>query len=229
MVHAVKPDPQNRFYGKMKELIKMTKDDLKKLVIAEIDRNQDRLIELGKSIWQEAESGYEEFKTAAKVENIFRELNLPYQNKLARTGVRADFDTGKEGPTVAILGELDALVMPEHPEANPETGAAHACGHNMQIANLCGAALGLCSETVRKELAGKIAFIACPAEECRIAHFEGIRFLGGKPELIRQGVFDDVDMAMMTHSSSIYGAAESCNGFVMKKVTFTGKPAHAGG
>ena len=206
----------------------MEKEELKKQIITEIDRHKDMLIELGKSIWQEAEAGYEEFKTAGKVEKIFRDLNLPVKNKLARTGVRGDFDTGREGPAVAILGELDALIMPEHPEANPDNHAAHACGHNMQISCLCGAALGLCSEMVRKELSGRVVFIACPAEECRIERFEGIRYLGGKPELIRQGVFDDVDMAMMTHAGTVYGAAESSNGFVMKKVYFYGNAAHAG-
>ena len=49
----------------------------------------------------------------------------------------------RSGPTFAILGELDGLVVAGHPEADPTTGAAHACGHNAQIAGLLGAAIGL--------------------------------------------------------------------------------------
>ena len=118
----------------------MNKQELKAHICSAIDMSAEKIIGLAKNIWQEAEPGYEEHKTAAKVENIFRMLGLPVETKLANTGVKAVFDSGKCGPNVAVLGELDALVMPNHPEANPETDAAHACGHNMQIAALCGVA-----------------------------------------------------------------------------------------
>ena len=57
--------------------------------------------------------------------------------KLTRAGYSwfyADADTGKPGPKILIFGELDSLVCKDHPEANPETGAVHACGHNGQCA-----------------------------------------------------------------------------------------------
>ena len=206
----------------------MNKQELKTYICNAVDASAEKIIELAGSIRKEAEPGYEEYKTAAKVENIFRTLGLPVETKLANTGIKAVFDSGKYGPNVAVLGELDALVMPNHPEANPETGAAHACGHEMQIAALCGTAMALCSDVVRENISGRISFIAVPAEEGRSKEFDGITFMSGKAELIRRGVFDDVDMAMMTHANSQYGIAESSNGFVIKKVTFHGKAAHAG-
>ena len=58
---------------------------------------------------------------------------------LAITGVRADAaGRAGDGPTFALLGELDGLVVPGHPVADPETGAAHACGHNAQVAGMLG-------------------------------------------------------------------------------------------
>ena len=52
------------------------------------------------------------------------------------SGVKARIDTGRPGPTLALIGELDALTVAGHPQENPETHAAHACGHNAQIAGL---------------------------------------------------------------------------------------------
>ena len=205
------------------------KNKVKELVCKAIDQASSHLIAIGKDIWNHPEPGYEEFRTAKIVAEEFNKLGLPCRTGLARTGVRADLQTAKDGPAIAILGEMDALVMPENPNADPVTCAAHACGHNMQVTGLLGAAIGLSSvPEVRKELAGKIAFIACPAEECRIVRHEGIKYLGGKAELIRQGVFDDIQMAFMTHANANYGAAECSNGFVMKKVVFHGKAGHCG-
>ena len=207
----------------------MNKEELKKKVCEAIDAQADRLVGIGREIWNHPEPGYEEFKTAALVAKEFEAMGLPFQSGLARTGVRADLDTGKEGPAIAILGELDALIMPENPAADPVNHSAHACGHNAQIASLLGAAIGLSAvPEVREQLSGKIAFIACPAEECRISEHEGIKYLGGKAELIRRGVFDDIQISFMAHASQIYGIAETCNGFVMKKVIFHGKSGHCG-
>lgn len=203
--------------------------ELKQKICAAIDRNSDRLIAIGKDIWNHPEPGYEEFRTAGIVEREFRAMGLPCRTGLARTGVRADLQTASDGPAIAILGELDALIMPENPGADPENHSAHACGHNMQITGMLGAAIGLSSvPEVRSLLSGKIAFIACPAEECRITEFPGIKYLGGKAELVRQGVFDDIRMAFMTHANANYGAAQCSNGFVMKKVIFHGKAGHCG-
>src|SRR5205807_1268144 len=82
------------------------------------------------------------------------------------TGVRADVAGGAgAGPAFALLGELDALVVAVHPEADPSTGAVHACGHNAQVAGLVGAAIGLVASKAMEHLAGRVAFFAVPAEE----------------------------------------------------------------
>ena len=68
-----------------------------------------------------------------KVARTFRDLGLPHAEGLALTGVKASLAGAADGPSVAILGELDALPVPGHPYADAETGAAHACGHHAQI------------------------------------------------------------------------------------------------
>ncbi len=206
----------------------MTKDEVKKSACREIDAHADELIALGRKIWSYPEPGYEEFRTAEEIAKVFRSLRVPVREHLAVTGVRADIDTGREGPCAALLGELDALVMKEHPEANPANGAAHACGHNGQIVMLAGAAYAFARPEIREPLSGHIALIACPAEECRLKKPDNVRYLGGKQELIRLGVFDDADVVWMTHASPHYHISETSNGFVMKRVRFHGKASHAG-
>ena len=154
------------------------------------------------------------------------------------TGVRGEITGGTSGPTLAILGELDSLIVSEHPHADSDTGAAHACGHHCQIGMLYGAALALSQAGILPELSGRLIFMAVPAEEyIEIEYRDTLRrdgkieFLGGKPELIKLGEFDDVNLAMMLHTTSSPAERQLClsgtnNGTVAKKIQFIGRGAH---
>src|SRR5919106_5833133 len=158
------------------------------------------------------------------------------------SGGRADVaGRAGAGPTFALLGELDGLVVAGHPVADPQTGAAHACGHNAQVAGLLGAAMGLLDSRAFDHLAGRVVFFAVPAEEYgdiewRVAQARAgrLEFLGGKPELLRLGHFDDIDMSMMIHMTSRSedgktGVPASNNGCIVKTVRYLGRASHAGG
>jgi amidohydrolase len=220
----------------------MDKGTLKQTVFDAIDRRVDEIIGLGERIRTHPELGFKEVKTARLVEETFGRLGLGAKTGLALTGVRADA-AGKtpDGPTFALLGELDALVVAGHPEADPETGAAHACGHNAQIAGLLGAAMGLVDAKAFEHLTGRVVFFAVPAEEygdiawrVEQARAGRLEFLGGKPELLRLGHFDDVDLAMMIHTTprtedGKAGVPQSNNGCLVKTIRYVGRAAHAGG
>src|SRR5262245_2438692 len=120
------------------------KEELRQRVWEAIDRRAGDIIEIGETIRRHPELGFKEHRTARLVEDAFQRLGLPSRTGLAYTGVRAEA-AGRRGPgpTLALLGELDALVVSGHPEADPVTGAVHACGHNAQVAGLLGAAMGL--------------------------------------------------------------------------------------
>ena len=120
-----------------------TSADLKERIAAVVESHRDDIVEVGETIMRNPELGFKEFETAALVQRKFDELELDYRAGLARTGVKARIDTGRPGPTLALIGELDALTVAGHPQENPETHAAHACGHNAQIAGLMGAAAAL--------------------------------------------------------------------------------------
>ena len=215
-----------------------TIDQLKTLALEEIDRRRDIIIAAAKSIWQEPEEGYREYKTAQKIEAIYRRLDMPYQKELAITGVKGLLQGSQPGPTIAILGELDAVRNPEHADADPATGMAHACGHASQLAWLIGAGFGL--RKIVQSLSGNVVLFAVPAEEYLNLSFrqqlkdEGkITYFGGKQELVKLGAFDDIDMAIMGHAiGADPGKAmfipSSTNGFVGKTARFIGKTAHAG-
>ena len=210
-------------------------EKLKDQICKCIDEHRDMILGIAAEIWNNPERGYREVKTAALVKKVFKKLNLPFKDNLAVTGCRAELDTGREGLTIAVLGELDALCLPSHPNADPKSGAAHVCGHNYQIATLLGTAIALTQINSKDKLVGKIVFIAVPAEEFladderKVLINEGkIKFGGGKQEMIRLGVFDDIDAAIMVHSGNNYHCPTSYNGFVMKKIVFKGKAVHAG-
>jgi amidohydrolase len=156
--------------------------------------------------------------------------------------VRAEVAGGRgAGPTFALIGELDALAVAGHPAADALTGAAHACGHNAQVAGMLGAAMALHDTGVMAHLAGRVVFFAVPAEEggdleWRVSQRAAgaLELFGGKPELMRLGHFDDVDLAMMIHTTprAEDGRASvplSNNGRVGKLVRYVGRAAHAGG
>ena len=134
-------------------------DALKENVCASIDAKEKEIVQIGESIMDSPELGFKEFNTAEKVCEFFQKLNLPYEDKLARTGVKARLKGENPGPRVAIMGELDALILPEHPRSDTETGAAHACGHNAQIAGMLGAAFGLVDSRISKYLCGEVVFL----------------------------------------------------------------------
>ncbi|WP_125151943.1 amidohydrolase [Clostridium rectalis] len=217
----------------------MTVDELKSLVCKTIDDNAEKLISFAKDIKSTPELGFKEEKTAEKVCHFFQKLNLSYENKLALTGVKAKLKKNCEGVNVAILGELDGVICFDSLDANKETGASHTCGHNLQIATMVGAALGLKLSGIETHLSGNVSFMAVPAEEFIEIEYrqklkeEGkIHFLAGKQELIYIGAFDDVDIAMMMHSQKnspkpTIAIGETSNGFLGKTIQYIGKAAHA--
>src|SRR5882724_171967 len=219
-----------------------SKDELRRRVYEAIDRRAEEIVGLGERIASHAEMGFKEVKTARLVRETLQGLGLEARAGLAMTGVRADArGRGGEGQTFALIGELDGLRVTGHPKADPETGAAHACGHNAQVAGMLGAAMGLLDAKAFDQLAGRIVFFAVPAEEGGDIEWRqgqiqagALEFPCGKQELIRLGHFDDVDLAMMIHTNwrredGKAGVPASNNGRVGKTARFIGRASHAGG
>lgn len=220
--------------------MKMEKEDLKQRTLSVIDDKAQEIIEIGQDIFAHPELGYKEFRTSEIVAGALEKLGLPVRKGLAITGVAACLDGRSEGPNVCVMGELDAVVCPGHPYADKVSGAAHACGHNGQVAGMLGAAMGLVLSGAAEHLSGSVTFLGVPAEEYVELEYrqklreEGkIQFFGGKQELLAKGFFDDVDMAMMVHMGSMGDKCKvsmggTSNGFIGKLIRYKGVEAHAG-
>ena len=218
----------------------MDKLELKKMICQSIETQADKIIEIGTYLLKNPELGFKEVKGAACVIKEFDRLGLSYQEGLGMTGVKSILPGNSKGPTIAVLGELDALTCPSHPYADSISGAAHVCGHNAQVAAMLGVAMGMVESGASEWLAGNIAFLAVPAEEYvefeyrkTLRENEEIEFFGGKQEMIRLGVFEDIDIAMMVHAQPndpgrTFSVGGSSNGFIVKSVKFQGRATHAG-
>lgn len=218
----------------------MTKDELKQRICRIIEEKRGEIIEIGESINQEPELGFKEKKTADKVEKLFRTLSISYEKELAVTGIKGRIKGKKSNRTVAVLGELDAVVCARHPMADSLTGAAHCCGHNVQIAVMIAVGMALLEARAMDYLSGDVVLFAVPAEEYveityrnKLREEGKIEYFGGKQELIRLGAFDDIDMALQVHLLTKKGnentvcLGSTSNGFIGKLVEYRGKAAHA--
>ncbi len=205
-----------------------------------IDAGGDGAVRISKEVLARPEPGYREHNTASLTADEFRRLGIPFQDGLAITGIKGVLDTGRPGPTVAVIGELDSHIVNGHPHAEGATNAAHACGHHTQIGMLVSVAAALQAPGVMDSLSGRVVLIAVPAEEYIEIEYRNelrrqgkIEFLVGKSEFIKLGAFDDVDMAIMTHTDSaepeaIFNVGGTFNGMIAKLIHFTGLSAHAG-
>lgn len=212
-------------------------DQIEKKIIQIIEEKRSCIIDFARDIYCNAELGYKEFRTSKKFVDFMKTLLSDVKENLAVTGAKAYLNREKkENFSLALLGELDALRIPNHVYANPKTQAAHCCGHHAQLAGVIGAAIALADAEVAECLDGQVVFFATPAEEYGEIEFKNtliekgqIQYGGGKCELIRIGAFDDIDACLAHHISmtGISVGSGSHNGFVSKVIRIRGKAAHA--
>ncbi len=214
-------------------------DRLEQKILNIIDEHADELQALADQIYYHAERGFAEYETARVAAEFLRKYGMEPREGLALTGLKADVKESA-GPRVALIGELDGIGCPAHPDAVKETGVSHACGHESQMIAALGAAMALSDPEIKEALGGTPVFMAVPAEENLPADVrealkaDDIRFTGGKSELIRRGEFKDIDMALTNHVHMMQGADTdfllgnmTCTGFLLKSVHMRGKAAHA--
>lgn len=174
-------------------------------VIKEIDRLSDLIIGLSHYIHSNPEVAWEEFKASKRIAEIMKEFSfeVEYPIPTIPTAIVAK-KTKTQSPSVAFIAEYDAL---------PEIG--HGCGHNIIAASSVGAAIAL--SKIINEINASVYLIGTPAEEGG----------GGKIHLLKEGIFDGIDVAMMIHPSSRTQIIKRT--LAVKEVTFKfyGKSAHA--
>lgn len=201
-----------------------------------VDKHRTMILDAERYIWHHPETGYREVKTSAYMEKLFESFGYELVRAGNIPGFYTVLDTGRPGPEVLVLGELDSLICPNHPDSDPKTGYVHACGHNAQCAALLGIAAALKEPGALDGLCGRIRLCAVPAEELIEIEYRSdlkkqgiIRYFGGKAEFLYRGYFDGVDLAFMVHTSDSVAVMNGSNGCIAKKINYKGVSAHAGG
>lgn len=164
------------------------------------------LCEISDYIYENPELGNEEFKSSEKLISFLQDHNFEIEKEFLgiKTAFRAIYDSKKEGATIGYLCEYDAL---------PEIG--HGCGHNMIGSMSAGA--GIILSKVLDEVGGKIIVYGTPAEETN----------GAKVIFAEEGVFDELDAAMMVHPGDKTLASGKSMALYPLQFTYKGKTAHA--
>ena len=200
------------------------------------DKYRDMILEAEQYIFHHPEIGFQEWETSAYMEAKFESLGYNLIKAGDIPGFYTDVDTGRTGPCLLILAELDALPCDGHPDAR--NNIAHACGHNAQCAALLGIAAVLREPGALDTMSGKIRLMAVPAEEINATDFREnlrnrgvIKYLNGKDEFMSRGYMKGVDLAFLFHTGTDtpydFTGIKSLNGSIIKTFTFHGKAAHA--
>ncbi|MBQ9729309.1 MAG: amidohydrolase [Clostridia bacterium] len=208
---------------------------MKKLINA-VEQYKSFILEAEEYLRKHPETGFKEYENSAYLAARFQELGYSLVYAEGITGFYAVYDTGKPGPEVLVLAELDALTCPLHKDANKQTGAAHACGHHAQCAALLGVAAALKSAGERAPICGRVRLCVVPAEEFLEIEYRQklrkdgkIKYLNGKTEFLSRGMFNGVDLAFMVHTGNSFCAERGSIGFLSKRIIYKGVSAHAGG
>ncbi|MBR5981254.1 MAG: amidohydrolase, partial [Firmicutes bacterium] len=207
-------------------------------IVKNVDKYRQDILDAERWIWAHPEVGYTEWQTNAYMLEKFKGYGYSPVEAGDIPGFYVDLDTGRPGPTLAIMGELDALDIANHPES--VNGMTHCCGHNCQCAEMIGIAAALTEPGAMDGMCGKIRLLLVPAEEMIQLEFRKglidkgiIKYLGGKTEFMRRGFFDGVDLALMVHQDNEneydFTCQEGFNGIIAKILTYKGKSSHAGG
>ena len=181
--------------------------DLKKLCSSAIEKNAEGLGKLSDGIWSSPELNFKEHKAHDLLTDFLEKKEFSVERSYTgiETAFRATFGSGR--PNVCVICEYDAL-----------PGIGHACGHNLIAEAGVAAGLGLKAALESSNAPkGRLTIMGTPAEEGG----------GGKEYLIRNGAFEDVDLALMVHPAPYSTTNPLFNDRTQLEVTYTGKAAHA--
>ena len=208
-----------------------------------IFKNQyEEIKRVAEDIYYHPELGYKEERTKEKVVASLKQMNPNIHiEEFSTTGFKTTLGAQSKDLHVAFIAELDAVYAPSHMYADKNTGAAHNCGHYTQVAIALALYNYLVQSNVYKDFDYKISFIFVPAEEYldlayrdELIKQNKITHYGGKPEAMKLGVFDDIDLGISVHAIGGEFAKRTINtncdlaGFLYKKYKFIGKATHAG-
>ena len=189
-----------------------------------LEEHKKEYEEISDQIWEFAEPRFQEYQSSALQQEYLKKQGFVIKADLAgeKTAFIAEYGSGK--PVIAFLGEFDALSglsqKADTTEREPiaEKGEGHGCGHNLLGTASLAAVSAVKDRMERQKMEGTIRYYGCPAEESA----------SGKAYLVRDGYFNDCDLALTWHPASYTKATNRGSLANMKAFfNFHGKPSHA--
>jgi amidohydrolase len=169
-----------------------------------VDARAGELVALSRRIHEHPELRFEEHQASAWLADFVASCGHAVERGVAALPTAFRARAGRGGPRVAILAEYDAL-----------PGVGHACGHNLIAAGAVGAFVAAAS--VAEAAGGEVVLLGTPAEEGG----------GGKITMIKAGVFDGLDAAMMFHPFDRDLLAHTALASLWLTFDYRGTPSHA--
>lgn len=197
----------------------------KTAVFAEVDRLRPRMSDVNQAIWSFAEPGLEERRSSRALMDWLRENGFSVRADVAGMPTAFVASYGRGEPVIAYLAEYDALIgvsqkaVPRREARDdPAIIAGHGCGHSVYGTGTAAAAIALARVLAAEKLPGTVRLYGTPAEET----------VDAKTYMLRDGLFDDVDVVLSWHTSDRTGANYRFSKAVLgARFTFAGIPAHA--
>ena len=195
----------------------------KKQVINHIESNKLKYEKIADNIWEYAEVGYQEEKSSEDLISLLDDAGFQITKGVAEIPTAFIAEYNKGGPVIGVLGEYDALPglsQTRDPEKKERLGvnSGHACGHNLFGVASAAAAISIKDWLENSNEKGTIRFYGCPAEEGG----------SGKVYMVREGLFDDVDIVLHWHPSGKNSASvRSSLANKTGKFRFYGTSSHA--
>jgi aminobenzoyl-glutamate utilization protein B len=189
-----------------------------------VDSRRDRYVDLSDRIWSMPELCYDEHRSCAEHTAVLEAEGFRVTREVAGIPTAVMGEAGEGGPVIAILGEYDALpglsqeagVTEPRPVAGETRG--HGCGHNLLGSASLMAAAAVKDWLAANGLPGRVRYYGCPAEEGGAA----------KGFMVRDGAFDDVDIAISWHPAAFSGVNEALSlANTRIDFAFTGRASHA--
>lgn len=189
-----------------------------------VDVKREPFQQLADRVWGMPEIAYSEYRSVAEHLATLKAEGFTVRENLAGIPTAVMGEAGAGGPVIAILGEYDALpglsqiagiTEPKPVEAG---GHGHGCGHNLLGSAALLAATAVKDMLAELGIAGRVRYYGCPAEEGGAA----------KGFMVREGCFDDVDIAISWHPAS-FNRVDDARSLANTRIdyTFRGRPSHA--
>jgi aminobenzoyl-glutamate utilization protein B len=202
---------------------KIKPDRDKLFVTTELDKKFPVYRKVAKDIWSYAELGFLETQSTERLQGVLKSEGFKIETGVSEMPTAFVATYGSGGPVIGILAEFDALPglsqdsIPDR-KIVVEGGPGHACGHHLFGTASVAAAVALKEWLIKNKRVGTIKLFGTPAEEGGSA----------KVYMVRDGLFDDVDVVLHWHPSSANDASpQSCLSIKQTMFRFYGRSSHA--